>query len=136
MQVMIAAAAAATLSGSAVLFGAPSANAAVPLTAGQYCGTFQSGTANKTYFYKQAGTCHDVNIVYVHDPEASWDSYAGLYWNGKVWVLGARGFKRINNGNCDPNTDQNCVPITDLLAGTKFQILSASQAFAAVDLND
>lgn len=132
---MITAAVTAMLSACAVLLGVPSAMAA-PMTAGQYCGTFQSGTVAVTYFYKQAGTCHDVNIIYVKDPYESFDSYAGLYWNGKIWVLGTRGFKRINNGNCNPNTNQNCVPITDLAAGTEFQILSASQAEGPVHLND
>ena len=63
---------------------APAAQA----SAGRYCGTYGTGSAGSTIWYKQPPGCRDFNITWV-----KWDGlYAGWYWTKSHWQLCSEGF--------------------------------------------
>ena len=115
--------AAGAMTASMVMLGTSGTALAGARTPGQYCGVFGSGTTWTTIWTKQPPGCHDLNIVRAEaGGGANGDSYAGFYWNGHTWVEGMRGFQYIPNGNCNPNTNSHCVPLTNVVTGTKMQI--------------
>jgi hypothetical protein len=129
VRVLAAPLAAAFLAITAVVAVAPGtahAAAARPAIAGQYCGTYGSGTTEVggayggTLWQKQPPGCNDLNIIYTDAPTSGhWDTYAGaLYYPGSGWNICHRGYQVLYNGTHDPITNSRAVPCTDVLAGT------------------
>jgi hypothetical protein len=114
---------------------------ATPATAGQYCGTFDTGVTGiygksvGTEWVKQPG-CNDLNVVYTSDPAPGyWDNYNGNLWTGSNWYHCEGGFRVLYNGTHDPLNNPRAVLCTDVLNGT-IMAVDTTRAVAYVELND
>jgi hypothetical protein len=111
--------------------------AAAPDAAGRYCGVYGTGYTWTTEWQKQPPGCYDLNVVWTELGQPGLlpgDTYAGYYWNGSRWIEGSKGYVYIPGGHVDPNTNPNCVLLTDVATGT-WMFIGSGKGEAYININ-
>jgi hypothetical protein len=125
----------------AVTPGTAHAATARPATAGQYCGTQDSGETGVInvalgYTWPKHSGCNDLNVVYTATAAPGhWDDYYGFLWTGSYWYECHESPQVLYNGTHDPITNPRAVLCTDILNGT-IMTISASRGFDYVVIDD